>query len=397
MTKFDKSLPRRFNSIFGILQGLIVGKLTIKLPDAGEFKFEGTSEGPTAELKILNTDFFARLVREGENGFCESYLDGWWTTPDLVALLDVLMLNGDLFGSNLPGAAVLRFYERVRHALRSNSKSQARRNIAHHYDLGNDFYKKWLDETMTYSSAFFETGKESLSEAQTKKYSLICDSLVLQPEDHVLEIGCGWGGFAEYAIKNRGVQVTGLTISKEQLDYSKKRFFDAGISEKANIVMRDYRDEKGVYDAIASIEMFEAVGEKYWPNYFGTIRDRLKLNGRATLQIITIADEIFPYYRKNVDFIQKYIFPGGMLPSQQALKEQIERVGLTKIKSDEFGQSYSKTLRIWHNQFNSVWADIAPLGFDERFKRMWNFYFASCAAFFLSHTGDVTQLTLQKS
>ena len=397
MTKFDKNLPRRFNSIFGILQGLTVGKLTIELPDAGEFKFEGTSEGPTAELKILNTDFFARLVREGENGFCESYLDGWWTTPDLVALLDVLMLNGDLFGSNLPGAAVLRFYERVRHALRSNSKSQARRNIAHHYDLGNDFYKKWLDETMTYSSAFFETGKESLSEAQTKKYSLICDSLVLQPEDHVLEIGCGWGGFAEYAIKNRGVQVTGLTISKEQLDYSKKRFFDAGISEKANIVMRDYRDERGVYDAIASIEMFEAVGEKYWPNYFGTIRDRLKLNGRATLQIITIADEIFPYYRKNVDFIQKYIFPGGMLPSQQALKEQIERVGLTKIKSDEFGQSYSKTLRIWHNQFNSVWADIAPLGFDERFKRMWNFYFASCAAFFLSHTGDVTQLTLQKS
>ena len=160
MTKLDKNLPRRFNSIFGILQGLSVGKLSIELPDAGEFKFEGTNEGPTAELKILNTDFFARLVREGENGFCESYLDGWWTTPDLIALLDVLMLNGDLFGSNLPGAAVLRFYERLRHALRSNSKSQARRNIAHHYDLGNEFYKKWLDETMTYSSAFFETGKE---------------------------------------------------------------------------------------------------------------------------------------------------------------------------------------------------------------------------------------------
>jgi cyclopropane-fatty-acyl-phospholipid synthase len=396
VTKFEKNLPRRFNNVLGLLQGLEQGVLTIELPDKQVFKIQGKTSGPTARIKILNNDFFARLVREGENGFCESYLDGWWNTPDLITLLDVLLLNGDLFGSNLPGANVLRYYERLRHWLRSNSRAQARRNIAHHYDLGNDFYTKWLDETMTYSSALFETGKETLSEAQMNKYKLICDNLSLKPSDKVLEIGCGWGGFAEYAIKNYGVTVTGLTISKEQLEYSKKRSFEAGLSDRANFVMRDYRDEQGIYDAIASIEMFEAVGEKYWPSYFNTVRDRLTSQGRATLQIITIGDDFFPHYRKNVDFIQKYIFPGGMLPSQIALKEQIEKAGLTSIKMDNFGQSYSKTLRIWHKQFNSVWTDIAPLGFDERFKRMWNFYFASCAAFFLSRTGDVAQLTLQK-
>ena len=218
----------------------------------------------------------------------------------------------------------------------------------------------------------------------------------LKPADNVLEIGCGWGGFAEYAIKNRGVRVTGLTISKEQLNYTKKRFFESGIADKANIVLRDYRDEHGLYDAVASIEMFEAVGEKYWPSYFSVVRDRLKDQAKATLQIITIGDEFFPHYRKNVDFIQKYIFPGGMLPSQKVLRDQIEQAGLKKVNSKEFGQSYSKTLRIWHSQFNKTWSEITPLGFDDRFKRMWNFYFASCAAFFLSRTGDVTQLTLQK-
>ena len=396
MIKIYNTLPRRFNNVLSLLQGLEQGKLTIELPDKQVFEIEGKASGPNATIKILNNDFFARLVREGENGFCESYLDGWWNTPDLIALLDVLLLNGDLFGSNLPGANVLRYYERMRHWLRSNSRAQARRNIAHHYDLGNDFYTKWLDETMTYSSALFETGKESLTEAQMNKYKLICENLSLHQSDQVLEIGCGWGGFAEYAIKNYGVTVTGLTISKEQLEYSKKRLFEAGLSDKANFVMRDYRDECGSYDAIASIEMFEAVGEKYWPSYFNTVRDRLNSQGKAALQIITIGDDFFPHYRKNVDFIQKYIFPGGMLPSQIALREQIEKAGLTSIKMDNFGQSYSKTLRIWHEQFNSVWADIAPLGFDERFKRMWNFYFASCAAFFLSRTGDVAQLTLQK-
>ncbi|PQM62283.1 MAG: SAM-dependent methyltransferase [Rhodobacteraceae bacterium] len=396
VVNFDKTLPRRFTSILNLLNGLECGSLKIILPDSQTFKIKGDVPGPDACINILNNDFFARLVREGENGFCESYLDGWWDTPNLIALMDVLLLNGDLFGSNLPGASIVRFYERIRHWWRSNSKAQAKRNIAYHYDLGNEFYTKWLDETMTYSSAWFETGKESLSEAQYNKYKLICDNLSLKPSDHVLEIGCGWGGFAEHAIRNYGAKVTGLTISREQLEYSQRRSFEAGFGEKATFVMRDYRDEQGTYDAIASIEMFEAVGEKYWPQYFNTVRDRLGNHGKAALQIITIADEFFPRYRKNVDFIQKYIFPGGMLPSQIALQDQISKAGLTKTKIDHFGQSYSKTLRIWHNQFNSVWAEIAPLGFDDRFRRMWNFYFASCAAFFLSRTGDVAQVTLQK-
>jgi cyclopropane-fatty-acyl-phospholipid synthase len=397
LTNQENNLPRRFNTVFGLLQSIKTGELVIVLPNCREFKLRGEKKGPVATIEILNQDFFARVIREGENGFCESYLDGWWKTPNLLDLLDLLLINGELFGANLPGAAVLRFYERIRHWLRSNSRGQAKKNIAHHYDLGNDFYKKWLDKTMTYSSAFFETGKESLRTAQTKKYALICDSLGLKTEDHILEIGCGWGGFMEYAVKNRGVKVTGLTISREQFDYSRKRIFEAGCSEKANVVLRDYRDERGQYDAVASIEMFEAVGEKYWPTYFNTVRDCLNFGAKATLQIITISDEFFPHYRKNVDFIQKYIFPGGMLPSPKALEEQILRAGLQKIESHEFGKSYSKTLRLWYEQFNSVWSDIAPLGFDDRFKRMWNFYFASCAAFFLSETGDVTQVTLKKS
>ncbi len=396
MAEFEDNLPRRFNSIFSLLQGIHLGTLIIELPNSQNYKINGKTDGPIGTIQIHNDEFFARLIREGENGFCESYIDGWWTTPDLMTLMDLLMLNGDLFGSNLPGATLLRYYEKLRHWLRSNTRSQAKRNISYHYDLGNDFYTKWLDKTMTYSSGFFEQGDETLSEAQTQKYRLICESLSLKPTDKILEIGCGWGGFAEYAIKNYGVSVTGLTISKEQLNYAKKRFFESGIAEKANILLRDYRDERGLYDAVASIEMFEAVGEKYWPEYFSVVRDRLKDSGKATLQIITIDDKFFPHYRKNVDFIQKYIFPGGMLPSHEALNEQFRLAGLKKVRSREFGQSYSKTLRIWHRQFNSVWSDITPLGFDERFKRMWNFYFASCAAFFLSRTGDVTQLTLQK-
>ena len=397
MAKLKDKIPRHFNSIFGLLTGLERGSLVIELPNTEVFEIRGNVPGPDASIKILHNDFFARLVREGENGFCESYLDGWWSTSDLVTLLDALMLNGELFGSNLPGAGVVRFYERIRHWWRSNSKAQAKRNIAYHYDLGNEFYKKWLDDTMTYSSALFETGTESLAEAQRNKYQLICDNISIKPSDHVLEIGCGWGGFAEHVVKKYGASVTGLTISKEQLEYSQKRSFEAGLGEKARFVMRDYRDERGLYDSIASIEMFEAVGEKYWPQFFNTVRDRLRTQGKAALQIITIGDEFFPHYRKNVDFIQKYIFPGGMLPSQLALQEQISKAGLKKIKMDNFGQSYSKTLRMWHDQFNCVWTDIAPLGFDERFKRMWNFYFASCAAFFRSRTGDVTQLTLEKS
>ncbi|MCL4162124.1 UNVERIFIED_CONTAM: hypothetical protein GTU68_026788, partial [Idotea baltica] len=223
------------------------------------------------------------------------------------------------------------------------------------------------------------------------------DNLGLQQDQTVLEIGCGWGGFAEFAAKERGAKVTGLTISQAQHDYAKKRIFEAGLNERVDIVMRDYRDERGAYDRVASIEMFEAVGEKFWPVFFNSLRDRLKPGGAASMQVITIADNLFDAYRGRVDFVQKHIFPGGMLPSQAALKSQTEQAGLNWAGSQEFGQSYSETLRRWSTEFNGRWDEIKPLGFDEAFRRKWNFYLASCAACFLAGTTDVTQMTVQRA
>ncbi len=398
--KFNKlkedGLPRWFPNVWELMQELKSGKLIVKLPDNQVFSVTGSEPGPTGKIEILNEEFFSRLIREGELAFSESYMDGWWQTEDLIALLDVLMSSNEIFGRSFPGAFLVQYYERMRHWFKSNSKSQAKKNIAYHYDLGNEFYSSWLDETMTYSSAYFETGHESLAEAQNKKYGRICKTLNLESGQQLLEIGCGWGGFAEYAINNYGVHVTGLTISKAQYEFANSRLFNAGLAEKANIKLLDYRDETGSYDALASIEMFEAVGERYWPTYFQGVRNRLKEKARATLQIITVADELFPEYRKNVDFIQKYIFPGGMLPSQKILFDQVSKSGLSKLGCYQFGDSYTKTLKLWHEKFNSVWGDISPLGFDDRFRRMWNFYFASCAAVFNTGVGDVTHLTIAR-
>ncbi|MBT6272006.1 MAG: class I SAM-dependent methyltransferase, partial [Rhodobacteraceae bacterium] len=276
------------------------------------------------------------------------------------------------------------------------SKKQAKKNISYHYDLGNDFYSLWLDKSMTYSSAYFKKDSETLEKAQENKYASIIDQLGVKAGDHILEIGCGWGGFGEYAASKRGLKVTGLTISKEQYDYAVERINKAGLSELVEIKLQDYRDEVGVYDGIASIEMFEAVGEKYWPVYFSTVRDRLKPGRNATLQIITLADSRWDSYRKSVDFIQKYIFPGGMLPSPKVLREQVNNAGLNVKDSIEFGQSYSATLRRWHKTFNAEWDNIVKLGFDSRFKNMWDFYLTSCAGTFLSGYCDVTQITINK-
>jgi cyclopropane-fatty-acyl-phospholipid synthase len=249
---------------------------------------------------------------------------------------------------------------------------------------------------MTYSSAKFETGQESLEKAQIAKYASMVDLMGVKPGDHVLEIGCGWGGFAEYAAKERGLRVTGLTISQEQLKYAQERMKRAGVEDMVELKLQDYRDETGHYDGIASIEMFEAVGEKYWPTYFDTVRERLKPGKQATLQIITIQDKRYEIYRKGVDFIQKYIFPGGMLPSPSVLRQEVRKAGLDVVDSIEFGESYSQTLRRWHDAFNDRWDRIIDMGFDDRFRRMWNFYLCSCAATFHSGNCDVTQITIQR-
>ena len=396
-TKNQKNLPRYFGQVFDMASDMNSGRLDFALPDGRIFRAEGKNAGPIAQVDIHNPEVFARLIREGDLGFSDAYLEHWWSTPDLQAFMDWVHADNDDLYDGFPGMGLVRFYEKLRFWLQSNSKRQARKNISHHYDLGNDFYGLWLDETMTYSSALFTTGQESLEAAQIAKYASMVDQMGVKEGDHVLEIGCGWGGFAEYAAKERGLKVTGLTISKEQLEYSKKRIESKGLQDKVNIKLQDYRDEKGRYDGIASIEMFEAVGQKYWPVYFETIKNCLHPGRQATLQIITVQDARWEVYQRGVDFIQKYIFPGGMLPSPNALKAEVQNAGLSVVKSKEFGLSYSQTLRRWHDVFNAKWDQAAALGFDDRFRRMWNFYLTSCAATFESGNCDVTQITIANS
>lgn len=394
-TEGQAGLPRYFARVFDMAANMPVGRLDFVLPDGRRFRAEGRGPGPVAELQVHDRDLFARLIREGDLGFCDAYLERGWSTPDLMVFMDLMHANEDIY-DGFPGMALVRAYERLRHLLRSNTRRQAKKNIAAHYDLGNEFYALWLDDTMTYSSAKFDTGQESMEAAQTAKYASMVDQMGATPGDHVLEIGCGWGGFAEYAAKERGLSVTGLTISKEQHDYAVERIARAGLSDKVEIKLQDYRDEKGVYDGIASIEMFEAVGQQYWPVYFDTVRERLKPGAAGTFQIITLQERRWEVYRRGVDFIQKYIFPGGMLPARSVLEDEIRKAGLSVARSVEFGQSYAQTLRRWHETFNARWDEVSLLGFDARFRRMWNMYLCSCAATFASGNCDVTQITVTK-
>jgi cyclopropane-fatty-acyl-phospholipid synthase len=396
-TEGQRGLPRYFAPVFDKVRRLPRGRVDIVLPDGRTFRAEGPEPGFVAELHVHDPDLFARLIREGDLGFCEAYMDGGWSTPDLMAFMDLIHDGHDDVYDGFPGQGLVRAWEKLRFWWQSNSKRQARKNISYHYDLGNDFYGLWLDDTMTYSSALFDQGQQSLETAQRRKYEQLVDEMGAQPGDHVLEIGCGWGGFAEYAARERGLRVTGLTISQEQFNYARDRIEKAGLSDRVTFKLQDYRDETGTYDGIASIEMFEAVGERYWPTYFNNLRDRLKAGKNATLQIITVQDRRWEVYRRNVDFIQKYIFPGGMLPSPRVLRQQVEQTGLRVAKSVEFGESYNQTLRRWHDTFNARWDQVAALGFDDRFRRMWNFYLASCAATFHSGNCDVTQITVTKA
>ncbi len=395
-TAGQDNLPRYFVPVFEKILNIPRGRVDIILPDGRHFRAEGKGPGFVAEVHVHNPDLFARLIREGDLGFSEAYLDGWWSTPDLMAFMDLVHDEAEEIYDGFPGQALVRAYEKLRFWLQSNSRRQAKKNISYHYDLGNEFYSLWLDETMTYSSAKFETGQESLERAQEQKYASIIDEMGAQPGDHILEIGCGWGGFAEYAAGQRGLKVTGLTISEEQYKFAVERIEKAGLSDRVSFKLQDYRDERGQYDGIASIEMFEAVGEKYWPAYFDTLRERLKPGRNATLQIILVQDARFDAYRKGVDFIQRYIFPGGMLPGPSVLRREVEKAGLSVAHSIEFGKSYGLTLRRWHETFNEKWDQVSALGFDERFRRMWNFYLTSCAATFDSGICDVTQITVTR-
>ena len=372
------------------------GTIKFELPDGRVVMFDHGEPGPNAMVQVHNFEFAKRAIAGGDVGFAESYMDQEWSTPDLTSVLEFFSENFEAAGQLAVGGFMVRMSNMIRHVFNRNSKSGSKRNIEAHYDLGNEFYELWLDETMTYSSALNTNPNLSLEGAQEAKYARIADELHLSEGRSVLEIGCGWGGFAEYAAKQRGANVTCLTISPSQRDWALQRMQREGLNEKVDIRLEDYRDHQGKYDGIASIEMFEAVGESYWPSYFAKVADCLNASAKAALQIITIEDSLFPRYRKRADFIQRYIFPGGMLPSELALRSQVMDAGLRIQETHYFGRDYAKTLRLWAKAFEEKWGQIAPLGFDERFRRMWRFYLSYCEAGFDNGRINVGHFTLAK-
>ena len=373
------------------------GSVTFILPTGKALTVHGRQPGPDAAIRIRDYNFVRRAFSSGDIGFAEGFMAGEWETPDLSAVLEAFSLNFDKLSALVEGNPVMRVINVLYHLFHRNSRDGSRKNIHAHYDLGNAFYSRWLDPSMTYSSALYERPNQSLPEAQTAKYAALARTIALAPGKHVLEIGCGWGGFAEFAAKEVGAKVTGITISQAQYDFARKRLFEQGLAEKADIQLIDYRDVRGQFDAVASIEMFEAVGEDYWPSYFVKIRDVLQPGGRAGLQIITIRDELFDDYRGRTDFIQRYIFPGGMLPSEARLKEETERAGLEWSDLKRFGQNYADTLAEWARRFEGAWSDIRKDGFDERFRRLWRFYLSYCEAGFRTERTNVIQLGLSRS
>lgn len=372
------------------------GTLTLVHPDGQTETFGRPGTGPNGVLHVRDWAFARRAMSEGDIGVAESYIAGEWDTPHLADLLVTLAENWERLQGLAVGAPVMRAINFVRHILfRSNSPEQAKRNIHAHYDLGNDFYRWWLDPTMTYSSALYLRDVDSLWTAQRNKYQALCDAMDLQDGQTVLEIGCGWGGFAEHAALDKDVRITGLTISREQLDWSEKRMALQKLADRVEIRFEDYRHTTGKFDRIASIEMFEAVGEKYWPDYFRTLRERLTDDGKAGLQIITIDDRLFDRYRKRVDFIQQHIFPGGMLISEPRLQQEAARAGLKITGVRRFGPDYARTLAEWARTFEMNWEELRRQGFDEPFRRLWRFYLAYCEAGFRTGRTNVIQVVLE--
>ncbi|GAB4520038.1 MAG: cyclopropane-fatty-acyl-phospholipid synthase family protein [Amphiplicatus sp.] len=389
--------PLFFRLACNLVSRIKYGAIIFVLPDGRALRFSGEAETEAVGVIVVKDYAFARRsLLGGDIGFFESFADDEWDTPDLADCLYVFARNADHVREAFLGSPLVGWINSIRHAFNRNTRAGARRNIAAHYDLGNAFYEKWLDRTMTYSSARYPYPQAELSLAQTNKHRTLAKAMQLQPGHKVLEIGSGWGGFAEFAAKEVGAEVTGLTISKAQYDYACERVFREGLAEKVTFRLQDYRDETGAYDRIASIEMFEAVGKAYWPQYFSKVFGALRPGGVAGLQIITIADRFFDTYQRSTDFIQRYVFPGGMLPSVSALKEQAARAGLAWRDAVSFGEDYARTLADWRRRFLAAWDDIRPLGFDDRFKKLWRFYLSYCEAGFRAATTNVHQIALTR-
>jgi cyclopropane-fatty-acyl-phospholipid synthase len=387
-------LPAAWRVLFALLQRTDRGRLTVTLPDRSVHAF-GPGGGIAAALDVRDARTAGTVVARGDIGFAEAYMRGMWDTPDLTALLTLLAENQPALTGAFYGRSWVRALMRLRHLLRSNTRRQAKRNIVAHYDLGNDFYASWLDPTMTYSSALFDGDFErTLEQAQQAKYDRVLAELRLRASSRILEIGCGWGGFAETAAR-AGHRVTGISLSDAQTEYASERIERASLADRVELRLMDYRDVPGEYDAVASIEMFEAVGERYWPGYFGAIRRSLAAGGRACIQAITIAEDRFERYRTQSDFIQQYIFPGGMLASRSRLVAEAGARGLTLVNVHAFGHDYARTLVRWLAAFDAATPELRRRGFDDNFVRCWRFYLAYCAAGFTTATTDVAQYTFR--
>ena len=394
-SELTRQLPRAVRRALGFVIGLEHGTLAITLPTGERFRIEGQTKEPVADLEIRSYNFIGNVIRHGDIGVAESFFEGHWTSSDVTRFLELFCYNDRIIHERIDGNPVARVLMRMKHWFHRNTKRQAKRNIAAHYDLGNAFYEEWLDPSMTYSSALFQTGANDLESGQRAKYKALADATGVMAGDHVLEIGCGWGGFAEYLAKERGAYVTGLTISNEQLAYAKARMERQGLTDQVDIVFQDYRDETKTYDRIVSCEMFEAVGEAYWPTYYETLKKCLKPDGKAGLQIITIKDQYFEHYKRATDFIQQYVFPGGMLPTPSHLRDLGKTVGLNLTDERIFGHDYARTLKEWRETFLTKWDTIAPMGFDKRFQRLWSYYLHYCEAGFKAGNIDVRQVVYQ--
>jgi cyclopropane-fatty-acyl-phospholipid synthase len=379
-----KLLPKEFK-----------GSLELTLPSGQMVVLGGQNPGEKADLTLRNFSVVWASIRRAQLGFFERYLAGDIESRDPTAFFRFYLQNRKGLDRASSGVFFSSIFDKLWHKKRDNNKDGSKDNIAAHYDLGNEFYKLWLDDTMTYSSAIFDSSTNSLEAAQCLKYLRVLDAAEVKAGSSVLEIGCGWGGFSEEAAK-RGANVHGITLSKEQLAYAQQRLQNAGLSDKAQMHFEDYRDTKGQFDAIASIEMIEAVGEPHWPTYFKTLFDRLKPGGVAAVQGITMLEENFEPYRKSVDFIQRYVFPGGMVLTKDVMREQSEKAGLLLEKMDCFGKSYAETLRQWRVRFEAAWPKIIPLGFDERFRKLWTLYLCYCEAGFEEGVIDVGIYKIRK-
>jgi len=398
--KAKSSKQYRFSvqALLKLLSQLRSGHLKIILPNNERKEFGNPSDALHAEIQITDWSVFKQVMSHGDIGFAESYIRGQWNTPDLKALLELAIRNRTILEKAIYGNWYGSIFYRLKHWLRDNTKSGSRKNIQAHYDLGNAFYTLWLDPTMSYSSAWFsESENQSLAEAQRAKIGRILNSIGSKESEHILEIGCGWGGVMEEALHSN-IAITGLTLSTEQKAFADLRLKNIQASREQapafEVRLQDYRDCQEQFDGIVSVEMFEAVGEKHWPEYFQTIAKRLKAGRKACIQTIVIAEEFFERYRHSTDFIQQYVFPGGMLPSRASFRESAAQAGLKVEAEFAFGTDYAKTLCIWRDDFNRKLQEVRQLGFDEAFIRLWNFYLMYCSAGFSERSIDVVQFTL---